>query len=120
MRKKVVAKKIVAVDFDGTLHRGKYPFINEPNTELIEYLKANRDKYILILHTMREGVQLEYAKKWLAEEQGLEFDYFNENVPYKIEQYGDKRKIYADIYVDDASKTSSEFVRGELDGKKRR
>lgn len=109
---RIIFKKIIAVDFDGTLHFGKYPFINNPNTELIEFLKANRAKYILVLNTMREGVQLEYAKKWL-EEQGIIFDYFNQNVPYKIEQYGDKRKIYADIYIDNASMTSDMFLKHE-------
>ena len=103
-------KYIVAVDFDGTMVKNKYPFIENPNEELIEYLKANRDRYILILNTMREGRQLQYAKDWLKE-QGLEFDYYNENVPWKIKEFGDKRKIYADIYVDDSSMTSSEFVK---------
>lgn len=110
--RRFIEKTIVAVDFDGTLHKGEYPFIKNPNTELIEYLKANREKYILILHTMREGEQLEYAKQWLIE-QGLEFDYYNENVPDKIFQYGDKRKIYAEIYVDDSAMTSEMFIGGK-------
>ena len=93
--------KIIAVDFDGTIVRNHYPFIENPNNALIEFIKANRRRYIWILWTCRHGEQLRYAVEWLKSEYGLEFDFVNENVPWKIEQYGDTRKIYADYYIDD-------------------
>lgn len=106
-------KKIVAVDFDGTIVRNKYPFCENPNIPLIEWIKKNRKKYIFILHTCREGKQLEYATDYLKNEFGLVFDYVNKNVPENIRTYGDCRKIFADIYIDDASKTSEEILKGE-------
>lgn len=46
-------RKIIAVDFDGTLVEDKYPNIGKPNQTLIDFIKTNRDKYIFILYTMR-------------------------------------------------------------------
>lgn len=94
-------KKIIAVDFDGTLVFNKYPFIENPNVELLEFIKENRDNYVWILYTLRHDKQLDYAIKYLREEWGIEFDYVNENVPWLIEKYGDSRKICADYYIDD-------------------
>lgn len=95
------AKKIIAVDFDGTLVFNKYPYIENPNNNLLDFIRKNRKKFIWILWTCRHDEQLEYALKWLREEQGIEFDYVNENVPRMIEQYGETRKVWADYYIDD-------------------
>lgn len=94
-------KKIIAVDFDGTLVINNYPYIENPNVKLLNFIRENRKKFIWILWTCRHDEQLEYAIKWLKDEQGIVFDYVNENVPSKIEQYGDCRKVYADYYIDD-------------------
>ena len=93
-------KKIVCVDFDNTLVLNKYPFCENPNLELIEFIKSHRDTYIWILNTCREGVQLKYAVDYLKDKFDLEFDYVNENVPWNIKKYGDCRKIYGDYYID--------------------
>ena len=94
-------RKIIAVDFDGTIVKNKYPFIENPNEELIEFIKANRDKYCWILWTCRVGKQLDYALIWLRE-QGIEFDYINENASWLVNEYvTDSRKVYADYYIDD-------------------
>lgn len=103
-------KKIVAVDFDGTLCFNKYPYIENPNEELLNTIRERRKDFIWILNTCREGKQLEYATKWLKEEQGIEFDYVNQNVPWLIEKYGDCRKIAADIYLDDRNMSIKEFI----------
>ena len=98
-------KKIIAIDFDGTLcHSNTYPFIGEPNTELINFIREHQNDYIFILWTMREGKQLQYAKDWIRE-QGIRFDFYNQNTPWNIAKYGDKRKIYADFYVDNHNAT---------------
>ena len=91
---------IVAIDFDGTIVFNKYPFIENPNTILIEWIKANRHRYIFILWTCRHGSQLDKAVKWLKE-QGIEFDLINDNVPWLKAEFGDTRKVFADYYVDD-------------------
>lgn len=94
-------KPIIAVDFDGTLVKNKYPFIENPNLELLEYIKANRKRYVWVLWTCRNGKQLQMAVDYLWNEFELRFDSVNENLPYIIEKYGDSRKIYADYYIDD-------------------
>lgn len=94
--------QIYAVDFDGTLCENKYPDIGKPNTVLIRFLKK-RQKHgdILILWTCRCDEKLKEAVAW-CKENGLEFDFINENAKFIIERFGhDCRKIYADYYIDD-------------------
>ncbi len=99
-------KKTIAVDFDGTLHGldgYKYPQIGTANTVLIDQCKKWKEQgHCLILYTCRHDETLESAVKWCSE-QGLEFDYVNENRQYLVEKYGDCRKVYADVYIDDRS-----------------
>lgn len=94
--------KIIAVEFDGTLCKNKWPEIDSPNEEVINYLKKRQnsgDK--LILWTCRTGVNLDRAIAW-CEEYGLVFDAVNENIPEAIEWMGgDTRKIFANEYIDD-------------------
>lgn len=91
---------IVAVDFDGTLSlNAHYPNIGKPNIQLFSWLKEMKENNndTIILWTCRDGKELDEAVKW-CNEQGLYFDYVNENVPY----LGfDSRKIVADMYIDD-------------------
>ena len=94
--------KVIAVDFDGTICRNKWPDIGEANDGLIEWLKncrKNGDK--LILYTCREGDLLRAAVMW-CKARDLDFDAINDNLPERVEQYGSNcRKISADIYLDD-------------------
>ena len=96
--------KIIAVDFDGTLCKNKWPEIGEANYKLIRYLinrKRLGDK--MILWTCRAGDQLQEAVKW-CEDHGLIFDAVNENLPESIEMFGsDTRKVFAHMYIDDCS-----------------
>lgn len=94
-------KKIIAVDFDGTLVFNKYPAIENPNIGLLLFIKEHRDDYVWILYTARHEEDLDNAIKYLKEKWDLVFDYVNENVPWLIAQYGDCRKIVADYYIDD-------------------
>lgn len=95
-------KKIIAVDFDGTLCTNRWPQIGAPNTELIEYLKEQRNQGArLILWTCRSGMLLNEAVLWCSIFD-LYFDAINENLPEQIAAFGeDTRKIYADEYIDD-------------------
>ena len=90
----------MAIDFDGTLCFNNYPYIENPNTRLLDWIRANRNHYTFILYTCRHGHQLDLAVKWLKEEQDIEFDLVNENVPWQIAEYGDCRKIWANWYID--------------------
>lgn len=95
-----------AVDFDGTLCVNIYPEIGKANIKLISQLKQlKKEGSIIILWTCRCGELLNNAVEW-CKEQGLEFDYINENVPEMIELYqNDCRKIFADVYIDDKALT---------------
>lgn len=97
-------KKIISIDFDGTLVTNEYPSIGMPNFELIDFIKKNRNKYIFILNTLRKGAELEQAISFMKL-QSIEFDYINENTKELIGKYGDSRKIAADYYIDDHNLT---------------
>lgn len=93
---------IYAVDFDGTLSRGRWPELGKPNEIIFNFLIEKKKKGArVILDTCRNGEQLEAAVKY-CRDWGLEFDAVNENLPELIEYYGgDTRKINADFYIDD-------------------
>lgn len=105
------SRKIIAVDFDGTLCEDNWPDIGAPNHEVINYIKSEKVKgAAIILWTCRcngdkSGHDLDNAVEWCAQ-QGLGFDAINENVPEQIRAFGrSTRKVYADEYIDDKCKT---------------
>lgn len=106
----IVPRLSLAVDFDGTLfNEGNYPVPGDPIKNNISLCKRWKElDLILILYTAREGQNLELAVT-ACEEQGLEFDFVNENLPWGIEHWGDSRKIVADYYLDDRSISSPEL-----------
>lgn len=98
------SRRIIAVDFDGTLAETDFPKIIKPKLRMITFCKQLQQQgCILILWTCRCGEDLEAALKF-CKEYKLKFDYINENVPENIEMYGnDSRKIFAHEYIDDNS-----------------
>ncbi len=95
-------RKVIAVDFDGTLCTKNWPKIGKPNSKLISQLIEERKKgTAVILFTCREKKLLKEAVDW-CREQGLEFDEINRNIRERVQTYRtDSRKISADIYIDD-------------------
>ena len=95
-------RKIIAVDFDGTLYTDDYPDIGDPIWKTINYCKQEKENgAILILWTCRIGDDLTEAID-LCKRVGLIFDYVNENAKESMFGYArDSRKIYADEYIDD-------------------
>ncbi len=94
--------KVIAVDFDGTLCESAWPEIGKANWPVINELKR-RQSYgdRIILWTCRTGALLDRAIEWCCE-RGLSFNAINNNVPERIEQYGNSpRKVSADEYWDD-------------------
>jgi len=93
---------IIAVDFDGTLHTGKWPAIGVPQPYAVEVMnKLKADGHYLIIWTCREGGRLTEAINWLLEK-GISFDRVNEHHPETEKTYGyPARKVYAHLYVDD-------------------
>ena len=94
--------KIWAIDFDGTLHFGRFPNIGPANEDLIHVLQiAKTMGVLLILWTSREGLVLDEAVEW-CRDHGLEFDAVNDNVPSVVKLFGgNSRKVAADLYIDD-------------------
>ncbi len=104
-------KKIIAVDFDGTLCEEKYPLIGKPKTSVIEYVKELMKDNTVILWTCRRGMFLSRAVRW-CKSQGLVFDYINENPPSLIKVFnGDCRKVFADIYIDDRAVNVKDLIK---------
>jgi hydroxymethylpyrimidine pyrophosphatase-like HAD family hydrolase len=92
---------IIAVDFDGTIVKHKYPEIGKEIPYAIETLKLFQEKgHKLILWTYRSGKELEKAVEF-CEKRGLKFHAVNNN--FEGEEFDNtySRKILADIYIDD-------------------
>lgn len=96
--------KVIAVDFDNTIAKTRYPEIVEPIPETIDFLrKAKENGATIILWTCREGSVLDDATKW-CEINNVPIDLVNKNLPSRCDFWGsDSRKIGADLYIDDKS-----------------
>ena len=96
--------KIIAVDFDNTIAKTKYPEIIEPIPEVIDLLRELKKKgATIILWTCREGDKLKAAIDW-CKEHNVPIDLVNENDKDRTKYWGcDCRKIGADLYIDDKS-----------------
>ncbi|MEC9488953.1 MAG: hypothetical protein UMV23_05685 [Halanaerobium sp.] len=94
-----MGRKIIAVDFDGTLVRDAFPDIGELRSEVVRRIKEEKEKgNIIIIWTCRDGEYLKRAVDYLKEH-GVPFDYVNENYPEL--GFATSNKIYADEYWDD-------------------
>jgi hydroxymethylpyrimidine pyrophosphatase-like HAD family hydrolase len=92
---------IIAVDFDGTIVKHKYPSIGKEIPFAIKTLTLLQQKgHKIILWTYRSGKHLEEAVKF-CEKRGLIFHAVNHD--YEGEEFDNtySRKIYADVYIDD-------------------
>lgn len=104
-------KKVIAIDFDGTIVENAFPNIGEPIKDVVAFIKRHRHKYTWILWTCRTGEYLQNAVEFLNNI-GITMDYVNSNTKEYTERYGDgSRKIYADYYIDDKNISISELKR---------
>jgi hypothetical protein len=104
MFRKKVYKNGIAVDFDGTLFRDRWPEIGKPRKRLIKWLIRQQKKGTpIILWTCRQGRRLQTAIS-ACRDQGLEFNAVNDNPFSEFVSLGASRKIHADLYIDDKSK----------------
>lgn len=96
------SKMTIAVDFDGTIVRHRYPEIGPEIPFAIDTLKLLRsENHRLILWTVREGRLLDEAVEY-CRRRGLDFYAVNSNYPEeKSSHAGYSRKICADLYIDD-------------------
>lgn len=93
--------KYIAVDFDGTLCAHEFPEIGEPKMEMIGFIREKHAEGTkIILYTCRddreERAYLQEAVDW-CKKNSIPIDAVNEN-PWV--DFG-KKKIYADLYIDD-------------------
>ena len=94
---------IIAIDFDGTLHTGKWPEIGAPAPYAIEVTqRLKADGHYLIIWTCSEwSNDLVSMVNWLLKHQ-IPFDRVNDNHPEQISKYkANGRKVYAHVYIDD-------------------
>ena len=92
----------IAVDFDGTIVRHRYPKIGDEIPFATETLRLLlRDRHRLILWTVREGKLLDEAIEW-CRARGVEFYAVNRDFPEEdATGLGFSRKIKADLFIDD-------------------
>ncbi|MDR1436893.1 MAG: HAD family hydrolase [Candidatus Symbiothrix sp.] len=91
---------IVAIDFEGTLHDGKYPVIGNPQPHAIAAMqKISNNGHRIIITTCRPIRMQDAMIKWL-EENKIPYDTVNDNFPEIKAKFDNPRKIYADIYID--------------------
>lgn len=93
---------IIAVDFDGTLHTGRFPEIGIPAPYAVAVMqKLKADGHYIILWTCRENALLTEAVNWLLAHK-IPFDRINDHEPENAARYGgNTRKVYAHLYIDD-------------------
>ena len=92
----------IAVDFDGTIVRHRYPEIGEEIPGALDTLKKlNANGHRLILWTVREGELLDEAVEW-CRERGLEFYAINKDYPEEEKSHEFySRKLKVDVWIDD-------------------
>ena len=98
-------RKIIAVDFDGTIVEHRYPAIGKEKEGAIDTLKRlAKEGNKLILWTVREGDLLDEAVAF-CRSRGLEFYAVNSNLPqnelFLSSAKSISGKVSADVYIDD-------------------
>ena len=102
---------IIAVDFDGTISRGKFPAIDGEQPYAGESLRKLHDEgHKIIIWTCRTGDQLLNAINWLLERK-IPFDRVNDHDPENIAKYEKAGKRYMPIAIS-MTKTSEVFPDG--------
>ncbi len=90
----------IAIDFDGTCVTHEYPRIGADIGAVPVLKKLVAAGHKLILHTMRSEATEEAALKWF-EEKGIPLFGVNENkTQYR---WTKSKKVYANLYIDDAA-----------------
>lgn len=90
-------RKLIALDFDGTLVENLNPYLGQTVPYAVEVLhKLHNAGHEFILMTMREGHLLDDAEEW-ARNHGIEFKYVGCNPEYET----GSRKVYCHCSVDD-------------------
>lgn len=93
----------IAVDFDGTIVKHRYPDIGPEIPFAIEtLLKLQEEGHKLIMWSVREGELLDEAVEW-CRERGLEFYAVNRDYPEEETENNNhfSRKLKVGLFIDD-------------------
>ncbi|TLX76108.1 hydrolase [Labilibacter sediminis] len=92
----------IAVDFDGTIVKHKYPAIGKDMLFAFETLNAmQKAGHLLILWTYRSGKELDEAVEY-CRKKGVEFYAVNKSYPEEVFNADEvSRKVNADLFIDD-------------------
>lgn len=99
----LVKPQIIAIDFDSTMVKYKYPEVGEPIEDAIETVERLIEAgHRIILYTMRSGERLVQAVEYM-EENEIELWGVNENPSQHHWNKPMSPKIFANLYIDDCS-----------------
>lgn len=92
---------IIAIDFDGTICRSKFPVIQGALPYAKEVINRLHENNYIIIWTCRTKQNLLDAVNWLLDND-IKFDRVNDHNPDNLAKYDDGgKKIYAHVYIDD-------------------
>lgn len=91
---------IIAVDFDGTCVKHKYPLIGSDIGAQKTLMKLVNSGHQLILYTMRSGDELQEAINWFRKNK---ITLFSVNTNPSQKTWTTSPKCYAQLYIDDAA-----------------
>ena len=93
--------EVVAVDFDGTIVKHRYPVVGAPVKGALDFMKELQAEGVkLILWTMRSGRELQDAIDY-CRQNGVTF--YAHNVNPTQRSWTHSPKAYAQLYIDDAA-----------------
>lgn len=96
-------RKIIAVDFDGTIVTNKWPDVGKLRKDIMRDVCRQiwMNNAYIIIWTCRSGRELQEMEDYLNDI-NFPYDRINANAPWILDKWGrDNRKIYADEYWDD-------------------
>lgn len=101
----MIEQFVIAVDFDGTVVKHRFPQIGDEVPNCVKVLKALQAKgYKLVLNTMRsdgpKGNFLSAAENWFRER---DIHLYGINCNPNQWQWTSSPKVYAHLYIDDAA-----------------
>jgi|SRR6056297_1159934 len=98
-------RKIIAVDFDGTIVEDEWPEIGKTKHRVVEQMiKEKEEGTYIIIWTCRSGQEIQEMQDWL-DEQCIPYDRINANASWILDEWKrDNRKIFAHEYWDDKAR----------------
>jgi len=90
----------IAIDFDGTVVTHEYPNIGQDIGAVPILKRIVGAGHLLILNTMRSGIELEAAVNWFKEN---DIPLYGVNEDPGQKKWTGSPKVYANLYIDDAA-----------------